>query len=270
MPPERAVEIPVARRPERHARALAVDDQAGGDALHASGRRARADAPERDVRHLVAHETIEDAATLLGFDELHVEITPVVDRVVDRLARDLVEDHPLHRHVGLEHLEQVPRDRFTLAVFVGGEVELARVLQRRLELGDHVLLVVGHHVDRREVVVDVDPESPHFGLGDALRRVLRAPGQVADVTDAGHHRVAVGPEKARDRLRLRSGFDDHEGLGHDGYRFLPCAPGPELGFGGVDERFSLVPRRADAAHRGGGSLIASVAAVSTRHIVDLA
>ena len=77
----------------------------------------------------------------------------------DGLARDLVEHHALHRHLRLEHLEQVPRDRLALAVLVGREVDLARVLQRRLELGDDVLLVVGDDVDGREVVVDVDPEA---------------------------------------------------------------------------------------------------------------
>ena len=59
----------------------------------------------------------------------------------------------------LEHLEEVPRDGLALAVLVGREVELARVLERGLELGDDVLLVVGDDVDGREVVVDVDPEA---------------------------------------------------------------------------------------------------------------
>ena len=34
----------------------------------------------------------------------------------------------------LQHLEQVPRDRLALAVLVGREVELVRVLERRLQL----------------------------------------------------------------------------------------------------------------------------------------
>ena len=217
---ERAVEVPVARGAERHARPLAIDDEPRGDALHAPGRRPRADAPERDVRDLVPHETVEHAATLLRLDELHVEVTPVVDGFVDRFARDLVEDHALHRHVGLEHLEQVPRDRLALAVFVGREIELARALQRGLQLRHHLLLVVGDDVDRREVVVDVDTEPAHLGLGDVLRRLLRALGEVTDVTDARHDRVAVATEKARDGVGLRLGFDDHEGLGHDGMCIL--------------------------------------------------
>ena len=144
----------------------------------------RADAAERDVRHLVADEAVEHATTLLRLDELHVEVAPVVDGLGDGLAGDLVEHHPLDRHLGLEHLEEVPRDRLALAVLVGREVELARVLQRRLQLGDDVLLVVGHDVDGREVVVDVDAEPADLGLGDALRRLLGALREVADVPDA--------------------------------------------------------------------------------------
>ena len=83
--------------------------------------------------------------------------------------RDLVKHHPLHRHVRLEHLEEMPRDRLALAVFVRGEIELARVLQPGFELGDHMLLVGRHDVDRREVVVDVDAEPADLRLRDVLR-----------------------------------------------------------------------------------------------------
>ena len=179
---------------ERHARAFAVDDESRGDALHASHRRAASDATERDVRHLVADQAVEDAPTFLRLDELHVEVAPVVDGVGDRLVGDLVEHHALHGHGRLQHLEQVPRDRLALAVLVGREVELARVLERGLELGDDVLLVVGDDVDGTEVVVDVDAEPAHLGLGDALRRLLGALGQVADVPDAG-----LAPCRGRDR-----------------------------------------------------------------------
>jgi hypothetical protein len=35
-----------------------------------------------------------------------------------------VEHHALDRNLGLEHLEQVPRDGFALAVFISCEIEL--------------------------------------------------------------------------------------------------------------------------------------------------
>ena len=174
----------------------------------------RPDAAERDVRHLVADEPVEDAATFLRLDQLHVEVAPVLDGVGDRLVGDLVEHHALHRHLRLEHLEEVPRDRLALAVLVGREVELARVLERGLQLGDDVLLVVGHDVDGREVVVDVDAEPTDLGLGDALRCLLRALREVADVPDAGHHRVPIAPRKPAMVLAFAFGFDDHERFCH--------------------------------------------------------
>ena len=45
-------------------------------------------------------------------------------------SRDLVEHHAAHRHLRLEHLEQVPGDALALAVFVGGEEKLVGVLER--------------------------------------------------------------------------------------------------------------------------------------------
>ena len=207
---ERALEVPVGGGAEGHAGALAVDHQPGGHALHPSCGRAAADAADDDVRHLVAHEAVEQSPALLCLHQLHVDVAPVVDGVGDRLVGDLVEHHALHRHPRLQHLEQVPRDRLALAVLVGREVELARVLQRRLQLGDDLLLVGGHDVHRREVVVDVDAEPPDLLVGDGLRRLARAAGQVADVTHAGEDDIALATEEALDRLRFCFRLDNDE------------------------------------------------------------
>ena len=80
----------------------------------------------------------------------------LVERGLDRAAGDLVEDHPLHRHLGLQHLEHVPGDRLALAVLVGREDELVGVLERPLQIGDDLLLSLRDHVLGSEVVVDVD------------------------------------------------------------------------------------------------------------------
>ena len=64
----------------------------------------------------------------------------IVERLADRVRRDLVEHHAPHGHLRLQHLEHVPADRLTLAVFVGCEDELVGALQRRLQLGDDLLL----------------------------------------------------------------------------------------------------------------------------------
>ena len=53
---------------------------------------------------------------------------------------DFVEHHPLDGNARLQRLQQVPRDGFTLAVTVGGQVELVDVLQEAFEFGDRALL----------------------------------------------------------------------------------------------------------------------------------
>jgi hypothetical protein len=96
----------------------------------------------------------------------------------------------VHGHLGLERLEQVPGDGLALAVLVGGEVELVRVLEQRLELGHLRPLVRRDDVEGLEVVVDVDAEPrPRLALvaGGDVGGVAR---QVADVADGAVDGVA--------------------------------------------------------------------------------
>ena len=90
--------------------------------------------PARDLlpehgRDLVAVEAVEDAARLLRVDEALVDVARLAERAVDRVLRDLVEDHAPHGHLRLQHLEQVPGDRLAFAVFVCREQQLVGVLQ---------------------------------------------------------------------------------------------------------------------------------------------
>ena len=108
--------------------------------------------------------------------------------VVDRGLGDLVEHHPLHRHLRLEVLDEMPRDRLALAVFIGREIELGGVLERRTQLFDHRLAALGELVGGLEPVVDIDVQT--------------LAGQVGDVAHRGAH-VVVAAEELRDRLGLR-------------------------------------------------------------------
>ncbi len=177
-----------------------------------------ADRPLHDLlpehrRELVAVEAVEDAARLLGVDETPVELARVLDRLLDRRDGDLVEDHPLHGHPRREHLQQVPGDRLALAVLVGREVELARLVEEGAELAHLVLFLAGDDVERLEVVLDVDPE-PRPRLRLVGRRDLGGRArEVADVPDRRLDQVTA-TEEARDRFRLGGRFDDNERLGH--------------------------------------------------------
>ncbi len=237
---ERAGQVPVLGGAEGDALALPLDDEAGGHRLHTAGRQARHDLLPQDRRDLVPVEAVEDAAGLLGVDQLLVQLARVGDGGPDRVLGDLVEDHPVDRDLGLEDLLEVPGDGLALAVLIGGEEEFVGLGQQLLELLDLVLLVTVDDVDRLEVGVDVHAEAGP-GLALVLRRDLRrAVREVADVPDAGLDHVA-GAEVALDRLRLGRRLDDDEsaaaalcGLAGRGQlrsslrSTLGVTPGPEL------------------------------------------
>jgi len=67
-----------------------------------------------------------------------------------------VEHHPPDGHLRLQHLEQVPRDRFALAILVSREQELVGIREPLSQLGDRALLAGVDDVERLELVVDVD------------------------------------------------------------------------------------------------------------------
>ena len=208
---EGGVEVPVGGDAELHPLALAVDDQAGRDGLDAAGGQAGHDLLPQHRGDLVAVEAVEDAARLLGLDEVVVDLAGVLDRGEDRGLGDLVEDHPVDRQAlrRLELVEEVPGDRLALAVLIGGEVEGVGVLHQLLQLGDVALLVARHDVVGLEPVVDVDREPAPRLVLDLGRGVRGVVGQVTDVTDRGLDDV-VRAQVAADGAGLGRGLDDDE------------------------------------------------------------
>ena len=101
----------------------------------------------------------------------------------------------------------MPGDGLALAVLISGQQEFVGVLEKRLELGDLLLLVGVDDVEGLEVVVHVDPEAgPRLAavLGRDLGSLV---GHVADVADAGLDHVALA-EVAGNRARLGRRLDD--------------------------------------------------------------
>ena len=189
---------------------LAVDDQPQRHRLDAAGGLGAGQLAPEHRRQAEADEVVEGAAGEVGVDQRHVDGAGLLHRLGDGGLGDGVEDDALDLRVladGLaagQRFEQVPGDRLALAVGVGGEDELAVVLER---LGDGAEVLRGGGVDlpaHGEVVVGID------------RAVLR--GQVADVAIGGEHRVA-GAEILVDGLGLGGRFDDDDG--HAGLRAAP-------------------------------------------------
>jgi len=123
----------------------------------------------------------------------------VLERFSHRLAGDLVEAHAKDVALAPELLGNVPGDRLTLSVGVGGEVDFFLVLRGFFELVDDLLLAVDDLVFGLEVLLDV-----HAELG------LR---QVDDVPHRRLHLV-IPSEILGERARLGRRFDDDQILRH--------------------------------------------------------
>ena len=134
-------------------------------------------------------------------------VARVLERLLDRVLGDLVEDDATHRNLRLEHLREMPADRFAFAVGVGREQQLGRVLDRGLQMRDLLLLVVGNDVVRREVAVDVDAEAAPLLFLDLLGHLGGRLGQIADVAVARLDAI-LRAEEASQRLRLRRRLHD--------------------------------------------------------------
>jgi hypothetical protein len=187
--------------------ALAVADELERDRLHAPRGEAAADLLPEDGAHLVADEPVEDAPCLLGVDLLGVELARVLEGLLDRALRDLVEDHPpeLLPRASAELVGEMPADRLALAVGVGGEEDRGRFLGRRLQLVEDLLAGLEDLVLGLEALLDVHAEL-----------LLR---EVADVAHRGLDRV-VAAQVLVDRLRLRGRLDDDQVLRQMRAQFL--------------------------------------------------
>ena len=208
---EGALQIPPVGGDELQPGPLTGHDEAHGDGLHpARGEAGLHLAPEHrgDV---VAEQPVDDAPRLLSPDQLHVQGPGRGQGGADGPRGDLMEDHALHRHLGLEHLQQVPGDGLPLAIFIGGEVDLRGLLEQGLELLDLLLAPGGEHIEGLEVVLDVHPRPGPLLFLHRLRDVPSGLRQIAHMADGGFHVIAVA-EELPDGPGLRRGLHDYEWL----------------------------------------------------------
>ena len=95
-------DVPVRGAAEGHPLPLALHDDPRRDRLHPTGRQLGGDLLPQDRTDLVAVQAVQDAARLLGVDQVDVKITRVLGGRPDRRLGDLVEYHPAHRDRGLQ------------------------------------------------------------------------------------------------------------------------------------------------------------------------
>ncbi|CAB4624492.1 unannotated protein [freshwater metagenome] len=103
----------------------------------------------------------------------------------------------------------MPSNSFTLAVLISSQEKFVCFFEQRLKLGDLLLLIRIHDINRREIVIDVHPEaSPRLFLV-LLWDVSGLLGQVADVAHAGIDDIA-GTQIFLDGFGLSWGFNNHQ------------------------------------------------------------
>ena len=184
-------QIPIIRGDERHALTFPLDYDTGGHRLDTTSRQARHDLLPQHRGNLITVKTVEDTAGFLRIHQVHIQLTGVLHRGEDRRLGDLVEHHAAHRHLGLEHLEQMPGDGLTLTVGVCGQQKLIAFLELGLEVCDLLLLIWADHIQRGETVLGVHTEAcPGFLL--VLRwDICGTTWKITDVTDRGFNDVVV-------------------------------------------------------------------------------
>ena len=186
---------------ERFDLVLAVDDHLHRHRLHAAGGEPAADLVPEQRRELVADQAVEHAPGLLGVDLVHVDLAGILDRLLDGVLGDLVEEDAADlRGVAAEEVHDVPADGLSFAIRVGGDVDGVGLLRGGLQLADDLLFAFQDLVLREE--------------GDLVDAEL-ALGQIADVADRRFDDVVLADELV-DRLRFCGRLDDDEVLGHCG------------------------------------------------------
>ena len=127
--------------------ALALNDESYSHALHASGRQCGLHLAPQYGRKLESHESVEHSSCLLGIDEVHVEMTGMLDGIKDGGGGNLVE----YDAVGIvlvqaQHLTQMPTDGLSLAVFIGCQPHALCLLDLLLELAHQLAFLLGYLV----------------------------------------------------------------------------------------------------------------------------
>ena len=210
------LENPVFFRHESPTFLFPIHHQPQGHGLDPAGGDAAFDLGPQDGRYLVADQSVEDAAGLLGQEQLFVDLAGVGQGLAHGPGRDFVELDAANGRVGvLEELGDVPGDGLSLAVGVRGQIDLAGVGGGLLELGNHLLFAWYDLIVGGEILILVHTEI----LGR----------QIPHMSHRGFHGIGIA-EEFLDGLYLGRRLDDNKVLSH-GRRAIATPPGQGKGCG---------------------------------------
>jgi hypothetical protein len=137
---------------------------------------------------------------LLGINEVLVDLSGMLERLIYRPLGDLIKHHT-KRRLGRSFRHylfgQVLADRFTFSIRVSREINCASFFGRLLQLGNNLFVVPfpgirNYFVGRFEIIVDINPQA--FGR------------QIFDVSYRGLNQIVLSQIFIY-RLRLRRRFN---------------------------------------------------------------
>ena len=177
---------------------FALHDYSQGHGLDAPGREPTSDLLPEERADFVADQSVQNAPGLLGIDQIHVDLTRVLEGVLDGFFGDFVEFHAVSRRaLQLGGLDEMPGDGFAFPVRVGGQIYRRSLRGRVFDFLNDGLLALGH---------DIPGDYP-LGQRDA-QGLLR---QIAHVSHGRLDGVLASHDLAQ-RSGLRRGFNNNEVL----------------------------------------------------------
>ena len=177
---------------------LPLTDQAKRHGLHPSCRLSPRQLAPKHRRQGKADEIIQRSSGLLGINQIHIQITGVIDTVQNGAFSNFIKDHPLRMDVMkavvvFQRLHDMPGNGLPFPIRVGGEIKMIATpngLGNCLHpLGGLVVGDIGHG----EIFIGQD------------RAILG--WQIAHMTVAGQHNIVV-PKIFVDGFGLGRRFDD--------------------------------------------------------------
>ena len=136
--------------------AFTLDHQPQCHRLHPSSGQAVAHFAPQDRAKAVTHQTIQDAAGLLGIDQVHVDLTRFGKSFFNGAFGNLMEDHPAGAlWFDLSRFHQMPGNRLAFAVKVSRQVNLFNLCCQSFQFFYDRSLFIRHAVLRLELILNI-------------------------------------------------------------------------------------------------------------------
>ena len=175
---------------------LPVHHHTGDHTLDAAGRKAGAHLAPQEGAQLIAHDAVQDAASLLGIHQIHVDVPGMLDGLGNGGLGDLVKGHALGlAGIQLQQLLQMPGNGFALPVRVGCQIDELSLVGGILQIVDDLALAVDGQIGGLEVIFHIHAQLLF--------------GQVAQMSHGGLYLIAR-PQIFGNGLGLGRGLHDEQ------------------------------------------------------------